>query len=357
MTPTECYQAQCAQGMIVSDQTQLDAMQQFERVYFDLLSEYRLRQKWFALFRKTRVVKGLYLWGSVGIGKTFMMDCFYQSIPFSEKMRMHFHAFMAMVHQALKQHQGEKNPLRAISDDIARRAMVICFDEFFVSDVTDAMLLGGLFSELFKRGVTLIATSNTAPDNLYKNGLQRERFLPAIEHIKENTIVYSIHSDIDYRLRHLKEAGVFFSPLDALAEKNMQNTFSQLTRGEEIQHDPVMIQDRSIHVYGRTQDVIWFDFSDLCTVPRSQQDYLEIAKRYKVVLVSNVPVIPPHAKDMICLFVSLIDVLYDARIRLVISAAEPVVDLYLRGFMIMEYTRTQSRLLEMQSEDYFLTDK
>jgi len=356
MTPIERYHAASAKGIIVEDARQLVVMEYFQRVYFDLTTEYRKRNKIIAFFRRQHVVKGFYLWGNVGVGKTFMMDCFYESLPFPEKIRMHFHSFMAMIHQSLKAHQGEKNPLQAIADDIAKRAIVICFDEFFVSDITDAMLLGGLFAALFKRGVTLVATSNTRPDDLYKNGLQREQFLPAIELIKSNTDVFYIHSDVDYRLRHLKEAGVFFTPLDQAAADNMEKSFAQLTIGQTVKYDAVEIQGRLIPVLGRSDDVIWFEFEHLCRVPRSQQDYLEIASHYRIVLVSRIPVIPESAKDTVCLFVSLVDVLYDARVRLVMSAAEPVPQLYLRGFMVMEYARTHSRLLEMQSTDYFMSD-
>lgn len=356
MTPIEYYQAAVARGEIKEDVKQLYVMQYLETIYSHLIAERNDRKKWTAFLRRNKVVKGLYVWGSVGIGKTFMMDCFYQALPFPEKMRMHFHRFMAMVHQSLKKHQGEKNPLRAIAAEIAKRACVICFDEFYVADITDAMLLGGLFSALFAEGVTLVATSNMPPNALYKNGLQREQFLPAIELIQRHTDIIYLDSKIDYRLQHLSEAGVFFTPLDELADKNMVKSFSELTAGQFVTREPVTIQNRLISILGRSTDVIWFEFSELCHVPRSQQDYLEIVQRYKTVLVSHVPVISETEKDTICLFVSLIDVFYDARVRLVMSAAESIAALYSRGFMLAEYTRTHSRLLEMQSTDYFLSE-
>ncbi len=355
MKPSDFYHLQCQQGVISSDPAQLAVMQHFDRVYADLLLLQKKRQHFLSFLLPTVLVKGLYIWGSVGTGKTFMMDCFYRSLPPSIcKMRLHFHAFMASVHQALRRHQGEKNPLEAVANDIARQAILLCFDELFVSDITDAMLLGGLFAALFRRGVILITTSNVPPDELYRNGLQRESFLPAIALLKEKTEVVRLALEDDYRLRHLKGAGVFFTPLDAKAEAGMQQNFALLAGNKLVETTPLTIEGRCIRVVRRTQTVVWFEFSDLCRVPRSQQDYLVIAETFRTVMVSNVPVIAPSAKDAICLFVSLIDVLYDARVRLVMSAAEPVADLYNRGFMVMEYTRTHSRLLEMQSTDYFL---
>jgi len=226
-------------------------------------------------------------------------------------------------------------------------------DELFVSDITDAMILARLFNALFFQGICLVVTSNTAPDDLYKNGLQRLNFLPAIALLKKNLHVLQITSTQDYRLRHLKEAGVFYAPLDDLAKRNMEMSFNALTVGQKITEAPLEIFGRMIVVKKRSDDVVWFDFKDICHVPRSQKDYLFIAQHFKTVLISNVPKIDSHEKDIICLFISLIDVFYDARIRVVISSAEPVAQIYQKGFMILEYTRTNSRLIEMQSVDYF----
>lgn len=353
MTPLERYYEQVKLGIIFEDPQQLNAMQHFQRVFQDLVTEHERRTDWRALFRRSNLVKGLYLWGGVGVGKTFMMDCFYHSLPFPNKMRMHFHQFMQSVHNALTKHQGEKDPLQQIATEIARETMVLCFDEFFVSDITDAMLLGRLQRALFERKVCLVTTSNVAPDDLYKNGLQRSQFLPVIAMIKEDTDVIHIPTSIDYRLRHLKEAGVFYTPLDDVARENMEKSFQALVNGEQIETDPVIICDRPIKIKKRANKVIWFEFSELCHVPRSQKDYLAIAEEYKTVFISDIPVIGAHEKDIICLFISMVDVFYDARVRLVISAAEPVEQLYSRGYMTLEYTRTNSRLLEMQSLDYF----
>jgi cell division protein ZapE len=356
MTPLEYYQTQAAKGIIVPDPEQLHALEYLQKLQLGLIVEERRRASLLAFLQKPRTVKGVYLWGGVGIGKTFLMDCFYHTLPFNKKLRMHFHRFMQMVHEKLTAHQGEKDPLDVIAKELARDAVILCFDELFVSDITDAMLLGKLFKNLFDNGVSLVATSNVEPDNLYKSGLQRSRFLPAINLIKKHTDVVNIPSAIDYRLRHLQQAGVFYTPLDRKAARNMAESFKQLTHGRMISREPVIINDRPINVYQHAGDIVWFDFKDICTVPRSQTDYLAIAKQFRTVFISNIPVIKENEKDTICLFIGLVDVLYDARVRLVISAAEPVEQIYNRGYMIMEYTRTNSRLLEMQSLDYFAND-
>lgn len=353
MTPLDYYSEQCKQGKIFEDPQQVLALKSLQQVYFQLLTENQKRTSWFAFMRKPQLVHGVYLCGGVGIGKTLLMDCFYHCLPFPNKMRMHFHQFMQLVHQELTQYQGKMDPLQWVAHDLSKQAMVLCFDELFVSDITDAMLLGRLFKLLFERGVCLVATSNSMPGDLYKNGLQRSQFLPAIELLKKNMEVIHILTTIDYRLRHLKEAGVFYTPLDETAQKNMEKSFDVLSLGKKIITDPIEICGRLIPIKKRTEDIIWFEFDVICRVPRSQKDYLEIAKKYRTVFISDIPLIESNAKDMICLFISLVDVFYDAGVRLVISAAEPVEQIYNRGYMILEYTRTHSRLLEMQSMDYF----
>lgn len=353
MTPIEYYQAQIKAAVISEDEHQTKALAILNEVHLNLVKESHRRRGFLAKFRAPKLVSGAYLWGGVGIGKTFLMDCFYTTIPFKEKMRMHFYQFMQFVHQQLKVHQGESDPLQVIARELSQKTMLLCFDELFVSDITDAMLLGRLFKALFMQGVCLVATSNTKPDDLYKNGLQRKQFLPAIALIKRHTTVLHMPTTIDYRLRHLKDAGVFYTPDDEVSLGKMEKTFTLLANGDAITHEPLEIAGREITVCKRTDKIVWFDFNVICAVPRSQQDYLAIAKQFNTVFISHIPVIPADAKDRICLFISLIDVLYDAKVRLVFSAAEPVEQIYSRGYMISEYTRTHSRLLEMQSDDYF----
>lgn len=353
MTPLDYYRDLCKQNMIFEDPQQLSALQNLDRVYSNLMKEHEKRSGLFSWLRKPTMVQGVYLWGGVGIGKTLLMDCFYKCLPFKNKMRMHFHQFMQLIHNDLVKYQGQSDPLLLIATEIAKDAIVICFDELFVSDITDAMLIGRLFKALFERGVTLVATSNAEPDDLYKHGLQRSQFLPAIELLKKNTDVIHIITSTDYRLRHLKEAGVFYTPLNDESRANMKKTFEVLTEGQTVSTDPIEVFGRTIRVIKKTNEIVWFDFYDICTVPRSQKDYLDIARYYRTVFISDIPIIEPNAKDMICLFISLVDVFYDAGVRLVLSAAEPVQQIYSRGYMILEYTRTNSRLLEMQSQDYF----
>ncbi|RDI46093.1 Cell division protein ZapE [Aquicella lusitana] len=357
MTPIEYYQEQCKNSLVVNDPEQLKALVHFQSVYNALLQEHKQRFRLMAVLRKPRLVKGLYLWGGVGIGKTFLMDCFYHCIPFPYKMRMHFHQFMQFIHQELKKLQGEKEPLQKIAKTIAQKNLLLCFDELFVSDITDAMILARLFEALFSHGVCLVATSNVEPDELYKNGLQRPLFLPAIALLKLNTTVAHIPTQIDYRLRHLKSAGVFFLSNDRLAQQNMEKSFDLLTQGLTISHEPLDVCGRSIQIYKQAGRVVWFDFERFCAIPRSQQDYLAIAKNFDTIFISNIPVIPPHAKNTIALFIRMVDVFYDARVRLVISAAEVIDKIYSQGSMLFEYTRTRSRLLEMQSESYFLSER
>ncbi len=353
MTPLDYYNEQCKAGRIIEDPEQLTALQSLQRVFDDLLIEHKKRSAFTALFRHPHLIKGLYIWGGVGVGKTFLMDCFFHCLPFEQKKRMHFHQFMQRIHHDLTIHQGESDPLQVIAAELAKDTMVLCFDEFYVSDIADAMILGRLLKALFAKGVCFVGTSNIVPDELYKYGLQRSQFLPAIALLKSNTEVIHIKSTIDYRLRHLKEAGVFYTPLGKSAEENMQNTFNLLSKGQPVSEASILINERMITVKKQAADLIWFDFKEICTVPRSQNDYLVIAEKYRTVFISDIPLIPPEEKDTICLFVCLVDVLYDARVKLVISAAEPVAEIYSRGFMVLEYTRTHSRLLEMQSIDYF----
>lgn len=356
-TPSAYYRTQCQSGLIVEDMNQLEVIKQLDHLQANLLAERRARKGWLAFCRKPHVVQGLYIWGGVGIGKTFLMDCFYHTLPFQEKMRMHFFEFMRFVHRELKSHQGKKNPLDLIAKDISKKTMIICFDEFFVSDITDAMILARLFRALFACGVSLVATSNVKPDDLYKNGLQRPQFLPAIALIKQKTQVMHVAINVDYRLRHLKYAGVFYTPNDAIANQHLEKSFLALTEGMDASSQPIELCHRLVPIKKQAGDVVWFDFNILCAPPRSQMDYLAIAEKFSTVFISDIPIIHGHARDTIILFIRLIDVLYDAHIRLVCSAAKAADLLYQPGELSFEYERTRSRLLEMQSETYFLEGK
>jgi cell division protein ZapE len=354
MTPLDYYQEQCRSGQIVQDQQQVLALEHLDQLCQNLLGENRKRSSLFAALRKPRLVKGMYLWGGVGIGKTFLMDCFYHTLPIANKIRLHFHQFMSFVHVELKKHQGKKEPLQLIAAELAQKAQVLCFDEFFVSDIADAMLLGRLLEALFAEGVCLVTTSNVEPDELYKNGLQRQHFLPAIALLKQGVEVLHLTGDTDYRLRHLKHAGVFYIPNDESAQNNMEKSFSLLSNNEPALTDDLELFERKIPVIKQTSELVWFDFKVICGIPRSQEDYLALAHKYSTIFVSDLPILPPQSRDKISLFIKLVDVLYDARRRLVISAEAPMEKIYVQGRLSFEYTRTLSRLQEMQSEDYFL---
>lgn len=358
MTPFERYQQDLQSGHIVADATQTQAIQYLQQIYEQLIARqqqqrtftYRLRSH----LKRPQPVKGLYMWGGVGIGKTYLMDTFFQALPPEiGKLRMHFHAFMQMVHQQLRALQGHENPLQLIAKNLAEQTKVLCFDEFFVSDIGDAMLLAGLLEAIFAQGMTLITTSNVEPTQLYYNGLQRSRFLPAIDAIQQYTNV--IHLDIqhDYRLRHLTQFGGYYCPLDIKSEENMLRFFHHLTHGAAPQVGALEINARDIAYKAHAGDVVWFDFEHLCNIPRSSMDYLELAKRFQTVLVSNVPQLKQDQTDKITYFIQLVDVFYDSHVKLIISAAVPIADIYVEGRLVFEYQRTQSRLLEMQSKEYW----
>ncbi|AJE14154.1 MULTISPECIES: cell division protein ZapE [Stutzerimonas] len=357
MTPLERYQADLKRPDFFHDAAQENAVRHLQRLYDDLLASERNNGGLFGkLFGKKsqEPVKGLYFWGGVGRGKTYLVDTFYDALPFKQKMRTHFHRFMKRVHEEMKTLKGEKNPLTIIGKRFADEARVICFDEFFVSDITDAMILATLLEELFKNGVSLVATSNIVPDGLYKDGLQRARFLPAIELLKKHTEVVNVDSGIDYRLRALEQAELYHFPLDAEAELSLEKSFkSLLTENCKVLEDEaLMIENREIRARKVANDVAWFEFRALCDGPRSQNDYIELGKIFEAVLVSNIEQMNVAKDDMARRFINLVDEFYDRNVKLILSAEVELKDLYAGGRLEFEFQRTLSRLLEMQSHEY-----
>ncbi|GMG86615.1 cell division protein ZapE [Biformimicrobium ophioploci] len=358
LTPLQRYEHDLTRPGFRADPAQRAAVEALEDLYHRLLRHRAARQSLVGRFKSrfgtTEVVQGLYFWGGVGRGKTYLMDSFFESLPFEQKMRAHFHRFMREVHADLKRLAGQKNPLEQVADGIAARAQVLCFDEFFVSDITDAMILAGLMDGLFRRGVTLVATSNIVPDGLYKDGLQRARFLPAIDLLNRYTQVINVDGGVDYRLRALEQAELYHAPLDAAANESLQASFDSLiVGGSEVHEDIALdIEGRSITAYREADDVAWFEFEALCDGPRSQNDYIELAREYHAVLVGNVPQFDSSREDQARRFINLVDEFYDRSVKLVLSAAVPLEQLYAGQRLIFEFERTVSRLLEMQSHEY-----
>lgn len=294
---------------------------------------------------------GLYLWGGVGRGKTWLMDIFFDSLPGKDKQRIHFHRFMARIHTALNTMQSTRNPLTEIAREWAAQYRVLCFDEFFVADIADAMLLGGLLQALFAEGVTLIATSNVAPDELYKDGLQRVKFLPAIESLKKHSLSLHVDGQRDYRLRLLQRSEIFLQPLGDHAETSLLKAFKRLSAGCSLDVS-LEINGRILTARQRSDGIIWFSFNELCDQPRSTADYIEIARAFNTVLLSGVPLMDENNADATRRFINLIDEFYDRNVKMLISAASPINDLYSGNRLAFEFRRTASRLTEMQSNDY-----
>ncbi|RRJ85522.1 cell division protein ZapE [Aestuariirhabdus litorea] len=359
MTPLERYQQDLQREGFSHDASQEQAVRHLQRLYDDLVAQTAKpgkRQLIKGLLKKKRPepLKGLYFWGGVGRGKTYLVDTFYDSLPFEQKMRTHFHRFMRRVHHELTDLKGEKNPLIIIARRFAGEARVICFDEFFVTDITDAMILAGLFSELFNLGVTLVATSNIVPDDLYKDGLQRAKFLPAIDLIKQHTTVVNVDSGIDYRLRVLEQAEIYHFPLGEAAQDSLQQSFEQLTPDVEHVHrgEVLQIEGRDILSVQVCDDVAWFTFTELCDGPRSQNDYIELGRIFHAILLSDVPQMDGSKDDQARRFVNLVDEFYDRGVKLIISAEVAVEELYVGTQLAFVFERTKSRLQEMQSHEY-----
>ena len=296
--------------------------------------------------------RGLYMWGGVGRGKTYLMDTFFDCLPAEGKLRVHFHRFMQRVHAELKQLAGEKNPLQRVADRLAAEAKVVCFDEFFVTDIADAMILGGLMEALFARGVTLVATSNIEPARLYENGLQRQRFLPAIALIEQHTLVLNVDAGVDYRLRTLEKAELYHYPLDAEADVSLRESFERLAPHAATEGESLQINGRAIRTRCLADDVVWFDFAELCGGPRSQNDYIELAREFHAVVLSGVPALGAGNDDAARRFINLVDEFYDRNVKLVMAADRQLMDLYDGHRLRFEFQRTVSRLQEMQSHDY-----
>ncbi len=356
MTPQQKYQLDLQRPDFQFDAAQQYAVSQLQRLYDDFVGrstpKTSLLRKLLGKGTEVTPLKGLYFWGGVGRGKTYLVDTFFECLPGERKLRVHFHRFMHKVHDELKTLAGEANPLEKVADHFKRDVDIICFDEFFVSDITDAMILGTLMQALFARGITLVATSNIEPDGLYRNGLQRARFLPAIALIKQHTEVVNVDSGIDYRLRTLQQAEIYHAPLDDKAEQNLQQYFLALSVEPRQQDGQIEIAGRKLRYRREADGVIWFEFSELCETMRSQYDYMELSKIYHTLLLSGVKQMGQGTDDVARRFIALVDEFYERKVKLIISAELPMEQLYSQGILSFEFRRCLSRLQEMQSQDY-----
>jgi len=351
-SPLARYRQQLESGILMPDQAQAEAAALLDDLYRRVMVSANQKRGLFRWRRRKEPEVGLYFWGGVGRGKTHLLDLFSDALPQELVLRVHFHRFMYRVHNDLRTLQGEKNPLLAVADGIASEAQVLCFDEFFVTDIGDAMILGGLMQALFERGITLIATSNIVPENLYKDGLQRQRFLPAIALLQKYTQIVNLDSGIDYRLRTLQTLPLYHTPHDETAARALLTMFQSLVPQAEAKACSIEVNHRNLQVQAVADDVAWFTFGALCDGPRSQNDYLEIASQFQTVFLSDVPEMGIRHASEARRFTWLVDVLYDRRVKLVMSAAVAPEQLYVEGPMAHEFVRTVSRLAEMQSQGF-----
>lgn len=365
LSPTSRYQQALAQGSYQPDDVQREAVVRLEAIYQELAKQNvseasgsGLISKLGKLLTKRAVpagcepVRGLYMWGGVGRGKTWLMDMFFESLPGNRKLRLHFHRFMLRVHEELAKLQGHTDPLEIIADGFKAQTDILCFDEFFVSDITDAMLLGTLMKALFARGITLVATSNIPPDELYRNGLQRPRFVPAIDAIKKYCDVMNVDAGIDYRLRTLTQAHLWRSPLNSETLQQMEHLYSALA-GVKREGEPVLeINHRPLVTLGMSNQTLAVDFKTLCVDARSQHDYIALSRLFHTVMLFNVPVMTVTHENEARRFIALVDEFYERHVKLVVSAQEELFSIYQGERLKFEFQRCLSRLQEMQSEEY-----
>ncbi|MCL4800436.1 MAG: AFG1 family ATPase [Burkholderiales bacterium] len=352
VTVLEYYREAVARRGFVADDAQYAAVQRLQRIYEQWVGYKEKRSS--ALRRlvvRPPLPRGVYLWGGVGRGKSFLMDSFYLTVPLVRKRRVHFHHFMRDVHREMENLKGREDPLDAVAWRIAKRYRLICFDEFHVNDIADAMILGRLLERTMARGVVYCMTSNYHPGELYRHGLKRDRFLPTIALLEERLDVVHVEGGVDYRRRALEHVEIYHAPLGPEADRALAAAFEQLKDVEEEHHE-LDVEGRLIPYVRRAGGVVWFRFEDLCGGPRSQLDYLDLAQRFHTVLLSDVPRMGPANSDQARRFTLLVDVFYEAKVKLVVSAAAPEDELYREGALAHEFQRTASRLAEMRTKEY-----
>ena len=352
-SPLTWYQAALEQPVFIRDPSQEKAIEQLDELWTELMMFKRKRNRFLGRsIRSPQLPRGLFFYGGVGRGKSFLMDVFFGCLPYRRKRRVHFHAFMAEVHRRMKALKGEPDPLKAVANEIASEARVLCFDEFHVSDIADAMILGRLLENLFEQGVVLVATSNYAPSELYPQGQNRSSFLPTIKLLEDKLIVLNVDGGEDYRLRTLSPGNVFYVPANEENEAKLSTLFDQMTHFQGRQPVEISINNRELKCKARTESAIWFDFHTLCFGPRSQSDYLYLAENYNLVFVSGFEQLGTGERSEARRLTWLIDVLYDYRVKLCATSAVAAEDIYIEGDFANEFVRTASRMTEMQSKQY-----
>ncbi len=357
-TPSDKYKKDIRLKGFKSDPAQRTAVAHLQNLFDDLCELSRKDDGWISRMRSCfllsapKEVKGLYFWGGVGRGKTYLVDCFYECLPFERKLRIHFHRFMHNIHNELKLLGNIESPLKIVADRLAAKTQVLCFDEFHVADIADAMLLGGLLDALFERGVILVATSNQHPDQLYQDGLQRDRFLPAIDLLKKYTRVVNVDTGVDYRLQFLDHAEIYHSPLDERADAMLEDSFIHVCPDIGETAVTLEIEGRSIETVRCGGGVVWFDFMAICDGPRGAADYIEIARQYQTVLIANIPIMDDQVNDIAKRLITLVDEFYDRNVKLIITAAAHPNGLYTGTRLFEPFKRTISRLEEMRTHDY-----
>ncbi len=351
------YEAELSARGYQSDPAQLRAVEALDRCASEWSQYKEQRSNVFKkLINRPDIPRGVYMHGGVGRGKSFLMDCFFNAVPLKRKTRLHFHEFMREVHRELVDLQGTVNPLDVLGERMAKRYRLICFDEFHVADITDAMILHRLLDAMFDNGIGFVTTSNFKPDDLYPDGLHRDRILPAIALLNEKLEVVNVDNGCDYRRRTMEQVKLYHTPLGADADAQMTDAFNRLAEAHD--EDPVLhIEQREIRARRKAGGVVWFDFKTLCGGPRSQNDYLEIATQFHTVLLSDVPHMPVRMASEARRFTWLVDVLYDRRVKLILSAEVAPEALYTEGPLAHEFPRTASRLSEMQSADFLALER
>ena len=345
MKPSELYLNLIDDGQLSFDKEQAKLLEKFNHLNESLTKR---SKSWFG----QKKIKGLYIRGEVGRGKTQMMDIFFETLNIQEKKRVHFHRFMKILHDDLDKISAQKDPLKKVAKDISKKTKVLCFDEFYVEDIGDAMLLGRFINELFENKVTLITTSNTHPDNLYRDGLHRSRFLPAIKSIKENCEIYELNSAQDYRLRTLEQLEIFIIGKGDQGIKELESNFTELTNGEFQDGQKIKILGREIDTIKLAQGSLWVSFKEICEGPRSAKDYIEICSEFHTLFVSNVPIMKGSNDDSARRFIALVDECYERNVNLILSMETELEQIYSGERLLEPFKRTISRLEEMRSKEY-----